>query len=128
MAGELNPNTDTNPFRSGIVSGKLLVQRCAACDRVAPYSARICPACRSVDLEWRQASGRGRVRCVVEVMVSYGPEIPAPYSLVSVELEEGPHIIARYTGSPESSHDGAVVRAEFVAGQLLFTSDWGLDG
>ncbi|MGX7927218.1 Zn-ribbon domain-containing OB-fold protein [Tsuneonella sp. HG094] len=109
-------------FRAGLREGELRVQKCASCGTVAAYTARCCGACQSVDLHWSAASGLGKLRCTVEVTASFIPEHPAPYLLASIELDEGPHIIARYQGAPANEDGKTDVKAQFFDGQLLFAA------
>ena len=46
-------------FRAGLARGELLIQSCNACDTAIMYPRHRCIACRSADLGWRRASGRG---------------------------------------------------------------------
>lgn len=116
-----SPTTaEADPFREGLRTGELRFRSCESCGSPAPYAARTCLSCHSSHLGWRAASGRGTLRCVVEVMVSYVPERPAPYHLASIELEEGPHIIARYKASLGRDDDTVQVEAQFAGGQLYF--------
>jgi len=123
MEVAIQSSPDAEAFRAGLRNGTLLVQQCVECQRIQPYSARICTSCQSPDLKWTESSGRGNLRCAVEIMISYVAEIPAPYLLASVELEEGPHIIARYKGASRRDDDKGEVRAEFVDGELYFKPD-----
>lgn len=120
MTSQSETRVDSDPFRDGIRAGELRIQRCVSCRNAASYTARVCPSCHSADLSWSTASGRGKLRCFVEVMVSYIPEVPARYMLASVELEEGPHIIARYEAA-SGRDDGTVeLKARFSGGTLSF--------
>lgn len=107
-------------FREGLARGELLVPACEGCGRVLDYSQRFCDECGSGEIGWRVASGGARLRCTMEVSVSYAPELPAPYVIASVELEEGPHLLARFDGRAESENVGEDVVADFTDGGLLF--------
>lgn len=107
-------------FRLGLAQGELRVPVCSACDAVLDYARRICTRCGSDAIGWRAASGHGRLRCLVEMSVSYSPVLPAPFLLASIELREGPHIIARYKSGMESEHAGGPVVAVIENGQLRF--------
>lgn len=112
---------DGDGFRAGLARGELQVACCTACGTVLDYSQRVCPACGSPEIGWRKASGRAKLRCVAEMSVSYTLERPAPYLIASVELEEGPHLLAPYkNGVMESADAGQPVVAHFEAGGLCF--------
>ena len=51
------------PFREGCNDGRLMLQRCADadCERYVYYPRACCPHCGGGDLDWVEASGKGRV-------------------------------------------------------------------
>lgn len=107
-------------FRAGLARGELMLACCTACGTVLDYSQRVCAACGSPEIGWRKASGKAKLRCVVEISVSHTLELPAPFLIVSVELEEGPHLLAPYDGVMESADGGQPIVAQFEAGGLRF--------
>jgi len=56
--------------------------------------APVCAACWSEALEWVPVSGGGRVVSWTRFHRTYFPELPAPYVVAAVELDEGPIVIA----------------------------------
>jgi uncharacterized OB-fold protein len=120
-SGETNDANDLGDgFRAGLARGELLVPCCTACTTMLDYSQRYCTACGSPEIGWRKASGHARLRCVVEMSVSYALELPAPFLIASVELEEGPHLLAPYDGVLESAHGGQPIVAHIEEGGLRF--------
>ena len=87
-------------YREGLAKGELLLARCVDCDhrRLPPRLA--CPSCGSRrPARWERASGRGRIWSHVTFHKRYLPDGPdVPYTVVLVELEEGPRVIAAVTG------------------------------
>jgi uncharacterized OB-fold protein len=85
-----------------------MIQRCTApsCGRFVFYPRVCCPHCQRSDLEWAEASGRGRI--VSHTLVHrpqheyFYPE--APIRFVAVELKEGPILYGHLLDGPE---DGA---------------------
>jgi uncharacterized OB-fold protein len=68
----------------------------------------MCPACRSLDVDWEAVSGRGSIWSFV---VSHPPLLPAyaelaPYNVVVVALDEDPTL--RLVGNLVTSADGAI--------------------
>lgn len=110
-------------FRTGLRNGELLVPMCTTCGALLDYSQRFCPACGGDAIGWQKASGRGRLRSVVEINVSYLVDYPAPYRIAFVELDEGPHLLGRYESDHDSDPPDQRVRAEFSGGSLLFRPD-----
>lgn len=118
--GPMDPTEPDEGFRTGLANGELLLSFCGVCSTVLDYSQRFCTACNSDKILWHAGSGSARLRCVVEISVSYAPELPAPFLIASVQLEEGPHLLARYDGSMESAHEGKEVVAIIKGGELRF--------
>ena len=86
----------TKPYWDGARRGKLLLQRCKACRTVIHYPRAWCPKCWGSELEWIEATGKGRV--VTFTVVHQAPfesyVADAPYVLAVIRLEEGPQMMA----------------------------------
>lgn len=92
------PDGETQPFWDGVRDGRLRIQRCRACGKFVFYPRSVCPHCMAAELDWVNASGRGRVHSYTVVhRAPPGFEGDAPYAVVLVELEEGPHLLTRLT-------------------------------
>jgi uncharacterized OB-fold protein len=104
MADEYNapvpkPTPDAAPFWDGLRKHELHVQRCRDCGQAYFYPRNVCPGCLSGDVEWFQASGRGRLHTFSIVHVpGRNPPLPPPYVLAMVELEEGPRLLTNLVG------------------------------
>lgn len=72
-------------------AGELCCLSCRAGCGVTDYAARICPNCAGA-VELRPASGRGRIYSHSIFHTRYNPELPPPYTVLLVELEEGPRL------------------------------------
>ena len=51
---------ETAPFFDGLNEHKLMIQRCKACGPYF-YPRPFCPSCFSWDVEWFEASGKGKL-------------------------------------------------------------------
>jgi len=96
----------TAEFWAGCARGELLVQACGACGKWRHPPRPMCPHCRSTEVTWERASGRGKVWSFV---VPHPPLLPAysqfaPYNVIVVELDEDPTI--RFVGNLVASADG----------------------
>ena len=78
------PTIGTEPYWEGARNGKLLLKHCTSCDKVHHYPRALCPHCFSDKLEWREASGKGKV-----YTYSVMRRAPEPYVIAYVTLEEG---------------------------------------
>ncbi len=125
MAGLPRPTVDSKPFWEGCNAGKLLLQRCGNCGHVFYFARRLCPACGGEDVSWLESKGHGRIYSFSEVHVAFqGPEWAGqlPYTVVLIDLEEGPRMLSRWL-APKGSLPaiGQRVRVRFpeVGGQKL---------
>ena len=71
--------------------GRLLIQRCPACDHRQFYPRAICTSCGATP-EWEQASGRGVVHTYTVIRQNHAAPFKdlLPYVVAMIELEEGP--------------------------------------
>jgi uncharacterized protein len=106
---------EARPFWDATAEGRLVLQRCAACDQVVWYPRGICPGCGSSELEWIDASGRGVVYSFTINHRGTGPyERAGPYVLAYVELDEGPRVLTNIVDcDPHSLRIGQRVEARF---------------
>lgn len=107
---------DNSFFFEGAKGHQLLIQRCASCGRLRHPPGPMCPACRSLEWDTLEASGRGRVYSFV---VNHYPQVPAfdyPLAVGLIELEEGTRLVSNIVGvEPADIEVGMPVEVEFVA-------------
>jgi len=122
MAGETKalpiPTPLSAPYWRACREGRLVLQRCTACGQRQFYPRAICTQCVSEQLEWSDASGRGRVKSftVIRRAVSAAYEPDVPYVVALIELAEGPTLLSNVVGCAiEAVHIGAPVRVRFDA-------------
>lgn len=92
------PDRDTAPFWEAQNQHQLKFQRCSACGAVRYPVGPLCPKCRSFEFEWATSSGRGVVHSFTVVQHQTHPAFPVPYTVVLVQMDEGPRIIAQFRG------------------------------
>ena len=93
-------NPETTEFWTATQQGRLLLKRCRDCAAVIWYPRAICPECASLQTEWFDATGRGRI---YSYTVNHRGEgnyqgLP-PFVLAYVELDEGPRIMTNVVGA-----------------------------
>jgi uncharacterized OB-fold protein len=83
------------PWWEAAKEQRLLVRRCRGCGKAHLYPRPFCPACWSADVEWEQASGRGRLYTWSVVHANGLPPFSTrlPYVAALVDLEEGPRMM-----------------------------------
>jgi len=91
---------DSEPFWKALREHKLMLPWCLDCTKPHLPPGPVCPFCFSERLEWRQASGRGRISTWTVVHKAWFPAFAGdiPYNVVQVELEEGPRLTANVVG------------------------------
>lgn len=97
------------PFWDFVTERTLRLQRCLACGRLRYPPAGVCPDCLSEESEWQPVSGRGRLLSWVVFHRQYFPELPIPYTVAAVELEEGPILITNLVGPAAPYLDAPVL-------------------
>jgi uncharacterized OB-fold protein len=111
-------------FLDSIAEGKLMVARCGQCARVLSLAERLCSLHPRASLDWFEASGRATLHSRALYRIGYLPEIPPPYVVVMVELEEGPRLVATLSGEDrlEVETGTALVAMFEPSGRLVFAT------
>jgi uncharacterized OB-fold protein len=109
----------TRPYWDGANNGKLMIQRCARpdCGRAVFYPRVCCPFCKGSQLNWIEASGRGRIVSHTTVRRPHhdGFNSEAPYVFAAIALDEGPCMYAQLPEAPlEGSLVGRAVAVDFA--------------
>ncbi len=81
------------PYWRGALEHKLLVQKCQDCEVQQLYGRPHCLQCGSIRLHWMESGGRGFIYSMTTVRMAVHPDIPPPYALAIVELDEGPRLL-----------------------------------
>lgn len=103
------------PFIDGCHQGILRLQRCTRCRRHQFYPRLVCSHCWARELEWVDASGRGRIATFTVVRLPVSSAHEAPYVVALVDLEEGPRMMSKITGcDPEAVRIGKAVKVAFI--------------
>ena len=90
----------TQPYWDAAADGRLLIQRCAACERHQWYPRAHCVVCGAADPAWVEAKGTGRLHTFTVLQKTPNPEFQGdlPYVLAIVELDEGVRVSANVVG------------------------------
>ena len=82
-------------YVDGLRQGRVRFQRCVHCAAAQTLARHACTRCGSDALQWQEATGRATVRAVT--VVSRAPAEAyrslVPYTVVIVELDEGPRLM-----------------------------------
>ena len=107
---------DNKPFWDYIKQHELRVQKCLQCGKLHYPASPICPYCLSLESEWTQLSGKGKVASFIVVHRSRSPLFPpgVPYVAAIIETEEGIRMLSNVVGCrPEEVRMDMPVKAVF---------------
>jgi uncharacterized OB-fold protein len=95
------------PFWEACEAGRFLLHRCNRCARHY-WPASRCVEHGDEDMQWVEASGRGRVYTYTVMHRAYTPDKrdKIPFVIAVVQLEEGPFIHSNIIGCP---HDAVAI-------------------
>jgi uncharacterized OB-fold protein len=102
----------------GAQQGRLMVQQCKQCNTYRYPFKKMCADCYSIEVEWKQVSGKGSIWswCVFHRPYFKGFESEMPYNVVLVELDEGIRIYSNLVGALiDELQIGMRVKASFDA-------------
>ena len=108
----------TKPYWDAANEHRLLIQYCLACRKHIFYPRRVCPYCFNEEVDWVEASGKGKVYAFT-VVHNNAPSAfleDMPFVIAVVHLEEGVSIMTNIVGcEPESVHSEMPVAVTFEA-------------
>lgn len=86
----------TAPYWRALDEGRLVFQRCTACDHAWLPARGECARCLAREYRWEAASGQARLVSWVVYHHGYHPYFATrlPYNVAVVELAEGPRLIS----------------------------------
>jgi uncharacterized OB-fold protein len=112
-------------FWSHVSQRRLSLQICKSCSHIWYPPGPVCPQCLSEDWGFQAVSGHGRIHSWTVFHRQYFPELPSPYTIVSIELAEGPLMIGdiRMTKN-EQLQVGMQVRVTYEAVSSEGEANW----
>jgi uncharacterized OB-fold protein len=100
----------TRPFWDAARQHRLIIQRCADCGAYQFYPRPFCLQCQSDHVAWVDAGGTGEVYAITTVRMNVMPELPPPYQVAIVELDEGPRLLGGITDGDGAIGDRVEIR------------------
>jgi uncharacterized OB-fold protein len=86
-------------YTEALKEDRLLGLKCHQCDAITVPPRITCSKCQSPELEVVQLSGKGTIQTFTTIYVPpEGREAEAPYTVVLVELDEGPWLMGNLGG------------------------------
>ena len=94
---------------------RLLLQQCARCGHLWHPPSEFCPRCQDGTFAWIEASGGGVVHSYTVIHHASHPAVVVwlPYTVLLVELSEGPRMIGRLLIPSADVRVAAPVRVAF---------------
>jgi uncharacterized OB-fold protein len=88
---------ESEAYWDAINHDSLVLQRCSECGKARFHSMPSCPYCGAEQWERYVASGRGHVYSWVVVQRAMIPDYvdDVPYTILTVQLDEGPRLFGR---------------------------------
>jgi uncharacterized OB-fold protein len=86
-------------YNEALKENRLLGLKCHSCGAITVPPKIVCRQCASPDLEIVELKGAGKIRTFTTIFVaSEGREDEVPYTIVMVELDDGPWITGNLDG------------------------------
>lgn len=81
-------------YNKALKKGKLLGLICGDCKKVSFPPKMVCTECAGTNLEITELGGKGTIKTfTTNYVAAEGRECEAPYTIVMVELDEGPWVM-----------------------------------
>lgn len=111
-------------YNEALKQNKLLGLKCRACGAITVPPKMVCRQCTSPDMEICELKGSGKIRTFTTVFVAAeGREDELPYTIVMVELDEGPWIMGNLTGIDPKEASMELVGQKVTVGSGIFSGD-----
>jgi len=111
-------------YNEALKRDKLLGLKCKACGTINVPPKMVCGKCTSPDMEVAELSGKGKIQTFTTVYVApEGREAEAPYTIVMVELDEGPWIMGNLIDIDPSKATMELIGKKVKLGHKVFPGD-----
>ncbi len=111
-------------YNEALKEDRLLGLKCKECGVVTVPPKIVCRKCASPDLEIVQLTGKGKIQTfTVNNVAAEGREGEVPYTIVLVELDEGPWIMGNLAGTDPKMVTMEVIGNRVRMGHKVFPGD-----
>ena len=111
-------------YNEALKQNKLLGLKCQSCGAITVPPKMVCRQCTSPDMQITELKGEGKIRTFTTVFVAAeGREDELPYTIVMVELGEGPWIMGNLTGIDPKEASMELVGKKVMMGNSIFPGD-----
>ena len=111
-------------YNEALKQNKLLGLKCRACGAITVPPKMVCRQCASPDLEIMELKGSGKIRTFTTVFVAAeGWESEIPYTIVMVEMDDGPWVMGNLEGIDPKTASMELVGKRVRMGSKVFPGD-----
>lgn len=111
-------------YHEALKQDKLLGLKCLECGNINVPPKMVCGKCTSPNMEVVELSGRGTIQTFTTVFVApEGRESELPYTIVMVELQEGPWIMGNLIDIDPAKATMELIGKKVVMGHKVFCGD-----
>ena len=111
-------------YNEALKQNKLLGLKCRACGAITIPPKMACRQCASPDMEVVEVKSNGKIITFTTVFVgAEGRESEVPYTIVIVELEEGPWIMGNMEGIDPKAASMELIGKKVKMGSKIFPGD-----
>jgi uncharacterized OB-fold protein len=99
------PTPWSKNFWEGTKNKKLLIQKCKNCNQMIMYPKKYCPFCMGDEMDWVEASGRGKIYSFT-VVYNNPPSAflkDLPFTIAIIKLEEGVQMLSNIVATDYES-------------------------
>lgn len=111
-------------YNESLKKNKLLGLKCKDCGFITTPPKMVCRKCTSSNLEIVQLKGTGKIQTFTTVFVAAeARETECPYTIVMVELDEGPWILGNLYVDPNKATMENLIGKKVTMGVKVFPGD-----
>ncbi|MBA7665805.1 hypothetical protein ES703_73879 [subsurface metagenome] len=111
-------------FSEALKKNKLLGLKCKDCGTITTPPKMVCRKCTSLNMEIVELTGNGKIQTFTTAYVaSEGRKDEVPYTIVLVELDEGPWIMGNLTDIDPSQVGMELIGKRVKMGHKIFPGD-----
>ena len=111
-------------FNKSLKKGKLLGLKCGDCGAISVPPKMVCTKCAGANLEITELGGKGKIQTfTTNYVAAEGRECEAPYTIVMVELDEGPWIMGNLIDIDPNKVDMGLIGRRVKMGVKVFPGD-----
>ncbi|OGO43890.1 MAG: hypothetical protein A2Z05_01565 [Chloroflexi bacterium RBG_16_60_22] len=111
-------------YNEALKQDRLLGLKCRACGAITIPPKMVCRQCASPDMEIIELKGSGKIRTFTTVFVaSEGREEEIPYTIVMVELDDGPWMMGNLDGIDPKEASMELIGKKVKMGHRVFPGD-----